>query len=63
MSFVDHINQLRVANRKLEGKITCLIYLKNLSNFISGKEGLSEDCNPARTNELRIEEGKGAVRS
>jgi hypothetical protein len=63
MSFIDHINQLRAENRELDSKIACLLYLKDLSNSIRGEEGLREDCNTARTDELRIEEGKGAIRS
>jgi hypothetical protein len=64
MSFVGQINHLRAANRELDSKIACLLYLKDLSNYIRGEEGLREDCNPGRTGELRIEEGKGgAIRS
>jgi len=57
MSPADYINQPQAANKELDGKIARLLYLKDLSNISSGKEGLPKDCNPARKNELRIEEG------
>jgi hypothetical protein len=57
MSPADHINQLRAANRELDGKIACLLYLKDLSNLSAGRRDMERTAiRLERTNyELRKE--------
>jgi hypothetical protein len=52
ISPTEEISRLRGANKALDGKVICLIYLKDYLTISRAQEGIGEDRNWVRGHEL-----------